>query len=261
MFRHLSILAALIAPLCAVPAAAQQGEVVVVIEEWVEVRGASRYVSPEHEAADRDALAAFGPFRVIDDRTAALVDITDGRSPSQFAAMLSAFPQIAVLEFIEAPGTHNDLANLRVGRMIREHGIVTRAPEGGSVRSGAVELFLAGVSREIAAGSSFAVHGWLDDYGMGAEDYPAGAPEHRRYLDYYSEMGMDEASARAFYAMTNSVPFEDALWLTGAEMQNWMSESPEAAKQAADGAQDMPIIEAEEVIPRLAYLDLDPVLQ
>ncbi len=232
-----------------------------VVEEWVEVRGAARYVSPEHEAADRDALAAFGPFRVIDNRTAALVDITDGRTPSQFAAMLSAFPQIAVLEFIEAPGTHNDLANLRVGRMIRERGLVTRAPEGGSVRSGAVELFLAGTSREIAAGSSFAVHGWLDEYGMGAEDYPAGAPEHRRYLDYYIDMGMDEASARAFYAMTNSVSFDDARWLTGAEMQNWLSESPVAANAASGGAQDGLGTEAEAVIPRLAYLDLDPVSQ
>ena len=28
--------------------------------------------------------------------------------------------------------------------------------------------------------------------------------------------------ARAFYDMTNSVPFESALWLTGEEMQSWI---------------------------------------
>ena len=196
--------------LCAsAPAAAQDGT-------------ASRYVSPEHAAAEARAIAAYGPFRVVDARTVALVDVTDATSPGAFARALADFPQIAVLEFVEAPGTQDDRANLRLGRMIREHGLVTRAPAGGSIRSGAVELFLAGARREIDEQSEFAVHGWLDDWGRGAEDYPANAPEHARYLDFYAEMGMGAEQAAAFYAMTNSVPFEDALWLTGAQMRGWI---------------------------------------
>ena len=265
MKARLPFLGSILAPLaalCAVPAAAQE---YVVVEEWVEEVSASRYVSPEHEAVERNAIAAYGPFRVIDSQTVALVDITDSRAPEQFSALLAAFPEVEVLEFIEAPGTHDDIANFRVARMVRENGIATRVPEGGSVRSGAVELFLAGVTREIDADSTFAVHGWLDDYGRGAEDYPANAPEHQRYLDYYVEMGMDPREAEAFYAMTNSVPFEQALWLSGAEMQGWVSDSANAAapvEPLADSAKSPePVIEAEEVLPRLAYLDLDPVLQ
>lgn len=239
MPARLPILAAFLA-LLPLPAAAQSYSVVV--EEWVEEVPASRYVSPQHEAVERNAIAAFGPFRVIDSRTAALVDVTDSRAPVQFAALLAAFPQVGVLEFVEAPGTHDDIANLAVGRMIRAHGISTSAPAGGSVRSGAVELFLAGTARIIDAESEFAVHGWLDDRGRGAEDYPVGAPEHRRYLDYYAEMGMAAEAARDFYAMTNSVPFEDALWLTGSEMRGWI------------GAQDAPAT-------TLARLDFQPVLQ
>lgn len=234
--------------LIAAPVAAQE-HTVVATEEWVEY-SASRYVSPQHEAVEANAIAAFGPFRVIDARTAALVDITDSRSPAQFAALLTAFPQIDTLEFVEAPGTHDDIANLRVGRMIREYGLATSAPEGGSVRSGAVELFLAGISREIDEKSEFAVHGWLDDHGRGAEDYPASAPEHRRYLDYYTEMGMGESEARAFYAMTNSVPFEEALWLTGSEMRGWVTD---ARPVAAEPGMASP--------PALARLDFQPVLQ
>lgn len=146
-----------------------------------------------------------------------------------------------------APGTHDDRANLALGRMIRQRGIATRAGEGGSVRSGAVELFLAGANREIDPDSEFAVHGWLDDWGRGAEDYPEGAAEHRRYLDYYVEMGMDEGHARAFYAMTNSMPFTDALWLTGTEMREWVGQE--------EGGQD------NRAIPSIAYLDFEPVLQ
>lgn len=262
---RLPFIASLLAPLaalCAVPATAQE---YVVVEEWVEEVPASRYVSPVHEAVERDAIAAYGPFRVVNEETVALVDITDARSPDQFAALLSDFPEIAVFEFVEAPGTHDDRANLRVGRMIRANGLATRVPEGGSVRSGAVELFLAGVSREIDADSTFAVHGWLDDYGRGAEDYPTGSPEHLRYLDYYIEMGMNDSEAEAFYAMTNSVPFEEALWLSGEEMRGWVSESgvPAAGLEfSVDApASPAPTIEAKEVLPRLAYLDLDPVLQ
>lgn len=290
MTRRSPFLASLFAPLAAIvatPLAAQ--DYIAVTEEWVETTGewvevetthysgqadfarsntAGRYVSPQHAAAETNAIAAFGAFRVLDEHTVAIVAITTHRSPADFAAVLEAYPSIDTLEFIEAPGTHDDRANLRLGRMIREAGIATRAPEGGSVRSGAVELFLAGVSREIDPASEFAVHGWLDDRGLGAQDYPISAPEHRRYLDYYAEMGMGAQAAAAFYAMTNSVPFEDALWLTGNEMREWMGEGD--ANLAVDGKTgDEPGPQTarlemslpETAAPRLVYLDLAPVLQ
>lgn len=221
-------------------------------EEWVvveEAGAASRYVSPLHERAEAAAIAAYGPFRVLDGQTAALVDITRASAPQAFAAMLEAYPALAVLEFVEAPGTYDDRANLQLGRMIRAAGLATRVSEGGSVRSGAVELFLAGATREIAPGAEFAVHGWLDDQGRGAEDYPRGAPEHRRYLDYYAEMGMEEGAAQSFYAMTNSVPFEEARWLTGGEMLGWLAEMPQTDAQAQT------VAEQDVIEPSLAYLD------
>ncbi|MWV27019.1 alpha/beta hydrolase [Aurantiacibacter rhizosphaerae] len=241
----MTLLAALAAGLAA-PAAAQT---VTVVEEWVTVETtASRYVSPLQQQAEQSAIAAYGPFRVIDDSTVALVGITDAASPAQFTAMLEAFPAIDTLEFVEAPGTHDDRANLALGRMIRERGIATRAQRGGSVRSGAVELFIAGTLREISPDSQFAVHGWMDDWGRGAEDYPPDAPEHRRYLEYYVEMGMNESQAREFYAMTNSVPFDDVLWLTGSEMRKWVGAGSQDAGQS-------------EAVAAMAYLDFEPILQ
>lgn len=252
MTRHLRYLAPLLA-VFAVPATAQ--ERVVVYEEWVEVvpaeNTASRYVSPQHAAVEAAAIAAFGPFRVIDARTVVIVDVTDDRSPAHFSAMIARFPHVQVLEFVEAPGTHDDRANLALGRLIRAHNIRTRVPAGGSVRSGAVELVIAGAIRDIDGNSEFAVHGWLDDLGRGAEDFAPGAPEHRRYLDYYAEMGMSEAQASAFYRMTNSVPFESALWLTGEDMIGWLGESEDAAQAGAEA----------DVMARLDHLDFEPVLQ
>lgn len=183
--------------------------------------GSARFVAAP-AAKVPGGIARFGPFRVIDAGHAALVDATDEASPAAFKAMVRAYPGIATLEMIECPGTYDDKANLQVGRMIHARGIATHVPSGGSVRSGAVELFLAGKTRVADAGSEFAVHSWADETGREAKDYPADAPENRAYIAYYEEMGMPEGEAKAFYAMTNSVPNKSAKWLTAADMGHWV---------------------------------------
>lgn len=200
----------------------------VVVEETIEVtefvvsEGAAERFVPAAPAPIPQGVARFGPFRVIDASRAALVDVTDERSPAQFEAMLRAHPGITMLEMIECPGTEDDRANLRLGRIIHARGIATHVPSGGSVRSGGVELFLAGARRIADPGSEFAVHSWADEDGREAKDYPADAPENRAYIDYYREMGMEAPQAQAFYAMTNSVPNADAKWLTAQDMGRWV---------------------------------------
>ena len=127
-----------------------------------------------------------------------------------------------MLEMIDRPGTEDDLANLQIGRIIRERGIVTHVPAGGSVRSGAVELFLAVARRFADPGAEFSVHAWIDYAGLQATDYSLSAPENARYLAYYQQMGMSTDEAAAFYAMTNSVPVEQARWLDANEMARWV---------------------------------------
>ena len=177
------------------------------------------------------ALAQYGPFRVIDARRVALVGETDIASPRHFRAMLRDFPGLRQLDMIECPGTYDDRANMALGRMIRDAGMVTHVPAIGSVRSGAVELFLAGVERDIAEGAEFAVHSWMDEYGREAADFAADAPENRQYLDYYREMGMSDGAARRFYALTNSVPHARALWLDAGDMRRWTGDSAKPAPQ------------------------------
>lgn len=174
-------------------------------------------------------IAQYGPFRVIDERRVALLGETDASTPGYFRAMMRDFPGLEQLDMVECPGTQDDRANLKVGRMIREAGLVTHVPAIGSVRSGAVELFLAGVERDIAQGAEFAVHSWMDPYGREAADFSMDAPENRQYLDYYREMGMTTEQARAFYDFTNSVPHRRALWLGASDMRRW-SGRPQQAK-------------------------------
>jgi hypothetical protein len=189
-------------------------------------------------AAALPGLARFGPFLVLDDKRAALVASTDAASPADFAAMLATYPGLEVIEFADAPGTRHDLANLKLGRAIRAAGLATHVPGGGSARSGAVELFLAGTRRTVAPGALFAVHSWRDERGREPADFAPDAPENRLYIDYYTEMGMSLEEARAFYAMTNSVPHAGARWLDGAEMTRWLAPRAPALREWA------PVIEA-----------------
>ncbi len=244
MGRTFAILAALAATLAA-PAHAR----VTVTEEWVEVEDAAPVTTAERFVSgvpleQVSGIATYGPFRVIDPGHAALVGITDEASPRQFAAMLNDFPQLATLEMIECPGTFDDIANLELGRMIRKAGLETHVPRDGSVRSGAVELFIAGAERQIDDGARFAVHAWEDDTGRQANDYALTAPENRKYLNFYREMGMSPEKAEAFYAMTNSTPFENARWLSASDMRGWVP--IEQAQPAAPAA-----------APQLSALTLD----
>lgn len=240
--------------LIAAPAQAQLLSVETWIEEWdpasrqwvrVETEnaapGADRLV-PARVKPQTQAIATYGPFRVVDATHAEMIGVTDWQSPAQFQAMLRDFPQLRTLVLVECPGTDHDIANLAVGRMIRAAGLTTHVPAHGSVRSGAVELFLAGDSRRIDDGAEFAVHSWRDASGREADDFGVEEGANAIYLAYYREMGMSEPQARAFYDMTNSVPHADARWLTAQDMRGWLGEpAPDAVTTAA---------------PKIAYADM-----
>jgi hypothetical protein len=124
---------------------------------------------------------------------------------------------------VDCPGSLDEEANLILARAIRRAGMETVVPRGGSIRSGAVELWLAGTRRSAAPDAEFGVHSWADEYGREANDYPANDPVHAEYLGYYREMGMDGAKAREFYALTNSTPFDDVRYLTRDDMARFVT--------------------------------------
>lgn len=175
----------------------------------------------EPEAPVEPAGAAFsqyGPFRVIAADTVEMTGTVDSYTPALFRQMMRHFPGIKRIEMLDCDGSVDEEANLRLARMIRNAGISTHVPAGGSVRSGAVELFLAGVRRTAHRDAEFVVHSWMDEDGREANDYPTNDPVHSEYLDYYAEMGVPKGTAQEFYALTNSVPFSEQLRLSRNDM-------------------------------------------
>lgn len=173
-------------------------------------------------APSRPPLASFGPFHMVAADRAELIGSVESETPAQFAALLRAFPGLRQIDMIDCPGTGDDEANLALARMVRRHGVATYVPDGGSVRSGGVELFLAGVQRRAAATAEFAVHSWRDEDGYEADDFAADDPVHQEYIAFYREMGLGDTEARRFYAMTNSAPHDEALYLNSRDLARYV---------------------------------------
>lgn len=172
-------------------------------------------------AVSAPAIARFGPFRVVSADAAELDGGIDESSLSDFRRMLAVYPGIATLRMVDCPGTENDDANLAIARLIRARGIATHVPAGGSVRSGGVELFLAGARRTADAGAEFGVHSWQDENGLEARDVPSDDPIHAAYVSYYREMGLSPDQARGFYALTNATPFDQVHYLNRDELRRF----------------------------------------
>ena len=169
-------------------------------------------------APSRRPLASYGPFHLIAADTVEMIGTVDSAAPRQFAALLAAHPGVRRLVMVDCPGSVDEAANHVLARSVRRAGLETVVPAGGSVRSGAVDLFLAGVRRQAAPSAEFGVHSWRDEDGYEARDYAADDPVHAEYLGYYREMGLDDAAARRFYTLTNSVGFDDVRTLAARDM-------------------------------------------
>jgi hypothetical protein len=182
---------------------------------------ASAYAAIDESIFDTPSLgqsAQFGPFIIVSATEARLNGATDEATPGQFRQMIKAYPGIKRISMIDCPGTENDDANLEVARMIRKAGINTHVPAEGSVHSGGVELFLAGLKRTYEKGAQFGVHSWIDEDGMQADDVPANDPINMAYIRYYQEVGLPPQTARAFYAFTNQTAFDSIHYMSEQEL-------------------------------------------
>lgn len=193
-----------------------------ITEEWVEEDDSPEISDSDATIDAPHAIAQYGPFKVVAHDRVALIGSIETETPRQFKAMLADFPAIKQIDILDCPGTGDDAANFAIARIIRRRAITTNIPDGGSARSGGVELFLAGAKRRAALGAEFAVHSWRDEDGREAKDYASNAPENLEYINFYKEIGMDDNKAKAFYAMTNSAPHHSALILKTADIARYV---------------------------------------
>lgn len=200
------------------PASAESGYTVTETTEY-------DYADVEEQpllAPEREALGSYGPFKLVSENRVEMNGGVGSDTPRLFKAMIAAHPGIGQIDMIDCPGSLDDDANLILARMIRAKGISMHIPKDGSVRSGGVELFLAGKQRIADAGAEIGVHSWQDSDGLEATDFAADDPVHAPYISFYRDMGLSDDQARAFYDFTNhAAPFGDVHVMSAAEVKRF----------------------------------------
>lgn len=142
------------------------------------------------------------------------------RSYQQIRQLLADHPAVDTLVFVDVPGSLDDSVNVHTGRLIRAAGLTTRIEANGMAASGGVDLFLAGVRREVVAGARLGVHAWCCDGDRPADELPKEHPAHDNLIAYSEEML--GASGRGFYFFTlQAAHFDGIHWMSGAEIRQW----------------------------------------
>ena len=171
----------------------------------------------------REHLARYGPFHVTTDSTVWFDGGMGSRVDRQFNRLLENHPEVKTITFSDhCPGSNDDESLYVAARRLRQEGIRTVLNGESVVESGAVDLFLSGVAREIASGAKIGVHSWSFNWGNDGADLPADDPEHDMYLDFYGEMFDDAALGEEFYWFTlNAASGDEIHYMTAEEIAHF----------------------------------------
>lgn len=164
-------------------------------------------------------------FTVEGNDIVAMGEIDDGVL-DRFRDVTSAHPKADTLVLLSVGGSVDDDANLIFSREVRARSFTTLVPADGLIASGGTDLFLAGTERVLEPGACVGVHSWSGG-GEEGKDVPRNDPEHRKYLDYYREMGIPAA----FYWFTlEAAPADEMHWMTAAEINRFGMTTEPATK-------------------------------
>ncbi|MCV6605397.1 MAG: hypothetical protein OIF34_08830 [Porticoccaceae bacterium] len=171
-------------------------------------------------AASRDASACF----VISGNQAMMYGVLGATSPQVVKSLVDNHKSVTEIVMVDVPGSIDDDQNIAAARAVRAAGLHTRIEANGSIASGGVDFFLAGVQRTIIRGATLGVHSWSDGVIEGAS-LPRSDNSHRFYIDYYQAMGLDDPSGFYFFTL-DAASSSDIHNMTEAEITRWKLATP-----------------------------------
>jgi len=142
---------------------------------------------------------------------------TDDRSLGQMKKFFNENPGIDTLNFKSMSGTRDADINLILAKEIRQRGLNTHLDGNSFIASGAVDLFLSGVTRTMDCGARIGVHRW--SYGKGTDPVKEGwDPRKKDHEMFLTEMGIDPK----FYDFTKqAAPPSDIYILTSKDINRF----------------------------------------
>ncbi len=168
-------------------------------------------------SCERVYIAATGenPTIKIVGNKARVNGVLGKRFYKKFSKFVEENPEVKTLILEDMPGSMNDEWNVKSCLLLHKKGLNTEVTSSSVIASGAVDLFISGNKRYISPGAQIGVHSWSEGSKEGSE-YPKDAEEHKLFLDFFDEIGMDHA----FYWYTlEAAPAADVHWMTEEEIE------------------------------------------
>ncbi|UPQ90142.1 hypothetical protein [Vibrio sinaloensis] len=125
----------------------------------------------------------------------------------QLSKLVKQQPQVDTIVIQSVYGSLNDEINMHTGRLLRQSGLNTVIPRDGFAYSGGVDLFVAGVKRNVEPGAKVGVHSWCCIEGVTAADLPRNDPAHHDQLVYFNQM-LAEKGREFYYYTLHAAPYD-----------------------------------------------------
>lgn len=151
----------------------------------------------------------------VDGTDAVMVGVIGSTTPDDVQTLIDEHPDVTRIVLLDVPGSIDDEANIEAARLVRRAGLTTHVPADGVIASGGVDFFLAGATRTFDDGAMFGVHSWAAGTGEAGADVPRDDPQHRLYLDFYAEVGID---AEFYWFTLTAAPPEGVHYMTADEL-------------------------------------------
>lgn len=164
-----------------------------------------------------------GIFKVLEgDTTIEMNGIIGSSSLNHFNTLYSTFPNINTVNIKQCDGSEDDETNLLLSKRVHDLNINIHLLDNGSIASGGVDFFLAGIQRTKGTNTQIGVHSWSDGNGTEATDFPVGHANHLLYINYYVSVGFTQQQAEDFYYFTiNAAPANGIHWMTDQEIETY----------------------------------------
>lgn len=127
-------------------------------------------------------------FFMVKGRFAVAAGVIYNNFPNRVEQLRRNHPEVDTIILPYCPGSANDDAMIPGATRVHELGYQTCVPSDGMVASGGTDFFAAGVKRYATPGSEVGIHSWAAGNGQSGSDLPRDHPEHRQYLNFYSDV-------------------------------------------------------------------------
>ncbi|SON52465.1 hypothetical protein [Vibrio tapetis] len=176
----------------------------------------------DFEMSINEALISGGTSQFsIEENRAILTSELGTNTYVQLSNLVERNPNVDTIVIKAVNGSLNDEINMHTGNLLRNSGLNTTIPNNGYAYSGGVDLFAAGVNRQVKGNGILGVHSWCCSQGTTADKLPRNDDAHHDQVAYFTKMLGKEIGPDFYFYTIHAAPFDDVHSMTRMEMADY----------------------------------------